>query len=611
MRKLITTMLAVCALVSAQADHLSNRLTFAAKLSGANEVPAVSTTASGVGAMMLNSTRDTLWVNIAVTGLGNNITGIHIHKGAKGTNGNVVLDLGPKLNKNIVRTFITGSGLTNIWNDLMTDMLYLNVHTTANPNGEIRGQIMLERDYGMGASLDGLQAGNVLVSARGVLNMGINQQMDSMWLNLQTAGLSGKITAVHLHKGALLQSGGVLLGLDEFIRTDSMSLSGGRMITAAERDTLMKYMSMNQVYVNVHTAANPNGEIRGQVAGNDIRFDAVANTAQIISGGGTIGTPSNGWAVGNLSLSNDFTQLTFDFVFDNLSSAATAAHFHNAAPTASGPVVKGLTINGNRISGTWSSTDGTEPLTPALLSQLLEGNIYLVIHTSANGNGELRGNVTRLAREGFILELDGQQASTNAMGMGAGVATYDRARNNLHYMIAVDNLTGAITAAHFHKAVKGQSGGVVYDIGSNFMNNGAYAYWAPFGNANSIPLRTNDSLYVNIHTAAFPNGEVRGQWMRNYRISSETSMPSSINEAKENAFIRSFPNPFNEFITVENTTGNPVTATLLNINGSEIAKQEITSVTSTISLSSVAKGFYILIIRDANGTVLESNKMLK
>ena len=56
----------------------------------------------------------------------------------------------------------------------------------------------------------------------------------------------------------------------------------------------------------------------------------------------------------------------------------TAAHFHSGAIGVNGGVVRTITgdFTGNTASGIWTSTD-SEPLTAALIADLLAGNLYV------------------------------------------------------------------------------------------------------------------------------------------------------------------------------------------------------------------------------------------
>jgi hypothetical protein len=106
-------------------------------LSGNQEVPPVTTTATGSGTIKVLNDRS---VSGSVTTSGVAGTAAHIHMGAKGANGPVIVPLN-KTGENIwsvppsIRlndTQYEAYGLGN---------LYINVHSAANPGGEIRGQI--------------------------------------------------------------------------------------------------------------------------------------------------------------------------------------------------------------------------------------------------------------------------------------------------------------------------------------------------------------------------------------------------------------------------------------------------------------------------------------
>ncbi len=81
-------------------------------------------------------------------------------------------------------------------------------------------------------------------------------------------------------------------------------------------------------------------------------------------------------------------ELSWSVEFDGLSGPATAAHFHGpAAPGENaGPVVP--------IEDLESPSEGTATLTDEQAAQLAGGQWYVNVHTAANPDGEIRGQVT-------------------------------------------------------------------------------------------------------------------------------------------------------------------------------------------------------------------------
>jgi hypothetical protein len=118
--------------------------TMTANLSAAQEVPPANSQGRGDAQMMLDPSSKQLRWTVNYTGLSGPATAAHIHTGAQSANGPVAINLspgGPPQNP------ITGTAtLTDAqMQQLMSGQAYVNVHTQANPGGEVRGQVMMPR----------------------------------------------------------------------------------------------------------------------------------------------------------------------------------------------------------------------------------------------------------------------------------------------------------------------------------------------------------------------------------------------------------------------------------------------------------------------------------
>src|SRR5262245_46198124 len=118
--------------------------TFVAILNGANEVPPVTTSASGTSTVILSSDETSALVSLNFSGLTSPQTAAHLHApAAPGNNAGVVLDLDQPLGQisNLLWVFQPAGGLTvqGLIDALRGGQMYANVHSANFPSGEIRG----------------------------------------------------------------------------------------------------------------------------------------------------------------------------------------------------------------------------------------------------------------------------------------------------------------------------------------------------------------------------------------------------------------------------------------------------------------------------------------
>ena len=110
--------------------------------------------------------------------------------------------------------------------------------------------------------------------------------------------------------------------------------------------------------------------------------------------------------------------------------------------------------------------------------------------------------------------LDGAQEvpSNPSPATGSGFGTYDTVTNLLNWDITWDGLVAPAFAAHFHLAPPGVNGGVIVGIpGVAGLTSGNVVAMAALTDGAQEDGFLAGNFYINIHTAPFPGGEIRGQ----------------------------------------------------------------------------------------------------
>ena len=532
--RLLAPAVLLAAPLLASADHLRPHLLLSARLTGAQEVPVVTTNAQGVAGITVNATRDTIFIQAAFNGLSGPITGAHFHDAPAGVNAPVSVNLVTLVRGNRLSGYLSGIQVTpNRIARLVRGLVYLNVHTAANPGGEIRGQVTVESDNALAGVLSGAQeVPAVTTNGGGVAVFTLSQNEETLKFRAVVSGLSGPITGVHFHNAGPGMNAPVSLNLTPFLNGNvlegEISSQGA---TPLLTPSLLAALKQGGVYLNFHTAANPGGEIRTQVLPVrrvlplDARFSgaqmvpAVTTSASAVASARLVGTLDTVRVqVAHTGLSGP--PLALNFYAANAGVANTPATLLSTVPVVAG-------AGGNTV-GNVTSFEITAPvLTPAFVNLLLNTGINVVITTAANPNGEIRGQVLRLAREGYTIALNGAQERPNPVataGYGVGVVSIDRDQDNAHFMAVWGGLSGPATMGHFHVGSAAQAGGVVFNL-TSFFNSSTNpialdGFWrstdaTPFTTARSVDFR-NDNIYLNLHTAANPGGEICSAfWPRN------------------------------------------------------------------------------------------------
>jgi hypothetical protein len=150
-----------------------------------------------------------------------------------------------------------------------------------------------------------------------------------------------------------------------------------------------------------------------------------------------------------------------------------------------------------------------------------------------------------------------ESPANSATGTGKLTGTIDNVSNVLNYTITFTGLTGPISGSHFHNAAIGVNGPVIVPFS---------ATTSPFtGSATILPTQTaaifNGNVYVNLHTSAFPGGEIRGQLAIGMEVFDSNTMsvfygiggfsytegtfPSGF---QASPYLRAGPLPYNDFV---------------------------------------------------------------
>lgn len=114
------------------------KVTFLATISGSSETPVNASTATGTATLTFN--KDTKIFTVVVTYSGVTATNAHIHKGEVGVAGGVIFGFTAPLTSPINYTSVALDASQEA--DLNANSYYVNIHSTAFPGGEIRGQLI-------------------------------------------------------------------------------------------------------------------------------------------------------------------------------------------------------------------------------------------------------------------------------------------------------------------------------------------------------------------------------------------------------------------------------------------------------------------------------------
>lgn len=383
---------------------------FQAYASGGYEVPSNISTAEGGLSLEWDGT------DLVVTGSFNNLgsdyievgntgSGAHLHTGFAGQNGGVEIPLTPTLSDdNRSGTFLaednTFPGVSaDIVETLANRGHYLNIHSESFPAGEIRGQVVPEANIYFYAPLSIVNeipqnpsqaTGAVLVEwyadDSSIITTGYFSGLDSDY-NTDIGS--------HLHVGFAGQNGGAEVSMRAELGDD---LRSGKFLPEINEFVLesdqVELLVTRSLYANVHTLDLPGGDIRGQVTPFAQHYFTTSLT------GTTEVEPVQTEAVGGLAFEFRNGEITVTGSFSGLGSnynESPGSHIHEGFAGTNGGVIRPLTPEVDDVidarAGTFSADDNTFSFSPEEIEKLVNGELYINIHSEDNTSGEVRGQV--------------------------------------------------------------------------------------------------------------------------------------------------------------------------------------------------------------------------
>jgi hypothetical protein len=565
-----------------------------------NEVPPIAAAGNSASATItvhagrdgrgnINSASVTFDIDYTVTAA-QTFTGLHIHNAPTGVNGPVVINTGlsgsnpvavaagsGRISRTVDYSAADTAGLGWVTGLLATpENYYVNIHTTVNAGGFMRGQLQATHLVLRPILNPTFEVPPVPIDAEGAALVDITVNRDANGaitsgtvvfdVNYRFPVGPVTLTGLHLHNAAAGANGPIVIDSGLNNSTRAVAINGGvgniyRIAEIPSTDTagiaaLTGLMAdPTQFYINLHTAVNPGGVMRGQLSKDLYVFFNTMNGAEEVpqTNTGGIAYSSTRARVNRDSTGNIVSgSVSFNLNFNMNGGPVTftGLHIHNAKFGVNGSVVINTGIGGGAASvvsdtGIGSiARDVTIDSSNQVALDSLRGLIqnpelyYVNIHTTVFPGGIIRA---QLAQEAYHFKTNMSTANevppiTTATTSGTGWITAKVNRDGNGAIVGgavtfdvdfVNNGPITFTGLHIHHpGVAGVNAPVAINTG---IGSGATSVDSQTGSGNitrvvqidptsatqlaalGALIAAPDTAYVNLHTTTFTGGVVRSQ----------------------------------------------------------------------------------------------------
>ena len=222
------------------------------------------------------------------------------------------------------------------------------------------------------------------VGALAVVDMTVDGATGDICVRATVTGLSGPLTAAHIHSGAPGVNGPITVPLP----VSGASVTGCVVATPAQAQAISD--SPASFYFNAHTAASPAGALRGQLTST--MFNATMAGASEVPGPGD----PDGTGAAVVALDTSANRACVHFTVSAVDLPATGAHIHSGATGVAGPIVVPLTAPGAPLAA--SCGQASAAVIGAIAAN--PGAHYANFHTSPFPGGAVRGQLVLRSASG-------------------------------------------------------------------------------------------------------------------------------------------------------------------------------------------------------------------